>query len=963
MGKKKKKFMYEKSAYEEIIEDMEEEKRLKKIRKKQSKIKTIPITKFVSEKVIKKLRRVIDTNLTNIMDAYDKIEEIMLDTGDFETKSIGTNRLVFISKKEKYKKYIFKVAGDSHGLEANLKEYKMQWIDPKRMVKTYSMSDNKVIIVQERVYPFMHYKEYMEKYVDGVKDMLKHLEKKILLVDCQISNFKNFGKRDNGDIVLLDYGDTVPLPKCQTDEYLNANEEFEVSLRCKKINYGPNGKEHVCGGKLKYDEGYGHFICKKCNRLMRIAEAYRPAYCDMNVERILKGYKGTNDPMSFDLGDWAEYSKRFNVLTTDNNEAFNANDKGELQMTNIEQNTKTINGKACSQIKGYWIPNEFLEKPALSLKVVLVKKGTIKPSDFLKDLNLNPNDYKVYINDHTPNKDKRAPINTDRIDAIVDSIEKCINESLNDEGDSIYIPFSKIEFDDYKINQFTVRPIFKRMIQIPNIGHIVTKANGFEISKTPFVSANKDDTQDKEIDNTDNIEYVIFEGSESEIKCAVIEGSKYYIPEECVNDCMVNGKLKDKSEIKEILKKAGYKPKTLKIDQDENTTDTNAENYSNELIDDIKDEFDISDSDNMLIEEPTDVDDLNDTSEGAHDIEYYVGELKNSEFIKEFENSTKDDYKNYICNSIGEADFKVNLELVTNIMAKFIDISSLSRSDIVNIFTRMFDNVTIYSTPHVQDINDSTYKDSMFYIAFENYERMYMDDDVRDLIYWSKNINADPEYIEDIIMKLDDDEDVLSLFIGSLKLLSSHSDDNKSILKEVHSAVYDSIKTSIESIDTIYCKHLVTSKIMLYVDKIYKVVLKDFVLYKTYSYILSNKDYLKDELDDEYSGLYESLDEYIKNTAKIDIRHSSSKKRQDEQTDNQITLTNYDDAIDTKIVEDPTPPLDVNKNTENNSLESVLDNYFSRKYNEIIKILSDIDEKLFIISSKLDTIINTNRKE
>ena len=55
--------------------------------------------------------------------------------------------------------------------------------------------------------------------------MLAHLSKKILLVDCKMSNFKNFGIRDNGEVCLLDHGDTVPLKKCQDENIVNIDEE------------------------------------------------------------------------------------------------------------------------------------------------------------------------------------------------------------------------------------------------------------------------------------------------------------------------------------------------------------------------------------------------------------------------------------------------------------------------------------------------------------------------------------------------------------------------------------------------------------------------------------------------------------------------------------------------------------------------------------------------------------------
>ena len=167
--------------------------------------KKIPIEEFISEKKLDKILHIIEKS-DDVELNYDRIENIL---NDFKVKDLGTNRIVFLHKKDKYKNYIFKVAGDSHGIEANYREFYNGDLD-KRLTYSYSISNNGVFIVQERVDRMS--REDMKERKKDVRKMLEKLSDKILLVDCKLDNFKNFGIRKNGEVCLLDHGDTIPLP-------------------------------------------------------------------------------------------------------------------------------------------------------------------------------------------------------------------------------------------------------------------------------------------------------------------------------------------------------------------------------------------------------------------------------------------------------------------------------------------------------------------------------------------------------------------------------------------------------------------------------------------------------------------------------------------------------------------------------------------------------------------------------
>lgn len=362
---------------------------------KKEKYKKIPISEFISDKKLVKIKKIIDTS-ESVDVAYDRIELLLND--DFIVNGLGTNRLVLLHKKNKFKDLIFKVAGDSHGIEANYREFYNGDLD-KSLTFSYSISDDGLFIVQERVKVFDS--KMMNEKKKEVRKMLHNLSNKILLVDCKLSNFKNFGIRKNGDIVLLDHGDTVPLPNSQKSNIVNLDEESNVSLKCKKFKDASEkiSKLKPCGGKLEYSKDYDYLICKKCGAVMSVNDAYKEFYGDKNAKINIHNDFITS--LNFDPDKWSKTIKEYAKDTMSSVNKKNNKKEGEIKMKE-----KVIEDKKCTQLKGYWVPETVLNNPAYSMLINSVKLNKIKPKDFIKSIGLNPSTYAVRIEDHTPNKDR-----------------------------------------------------------------------------------------------------------------------------------------------------------------------------------------------------------------------------------------------------------------------------------------------------------------------------------------------------------------------------------------------------------------------------------------------------------------------------------------------------------------------------------------------------------------------------
>lgn len=514
---------------------------------KKNKYKKVPISEFISDKKLSKIKKIIDTSEC-VEVAYDRIETLLCD--NYKVLGLGTNRLILVCKKDKYKDLVFKVAGDSHGIEANYREFYNGDLD-KSLTFSYSISDDGLFVVQERVKVLDS--KSMDKYKKDVRKMLKHLSNKLLLVDCKMSNFRNFGIGKNGDIVLLDHGDTVPLPKSQTSNIVNIDEESNVSLRCKKFKDASDktSKLKPCGGKLEYSKNFEYLKCSRCGAIMSVNDAYKEFYGDKNAR--IDVHSDFIDGLNFDPDEWSKQIKAYAKDTMSSVNKNNINNEGECKMKE-----KMINGKKCTQMKGYWVPDEIFTNPMYAMLVNSVRLNKTKPKDFITQLGLDPNEYAVRIEDHTPNKNRAEW--KERIGVAVNEVLAIMKEHNENK---YAITYKEIEERcGFVIDGIEKeKEIFKRVIGGCNIDKFIYKRDRFvvivseeveldEATMKPSISVETNDVN-MNIDNsvTNDVDVNALLGiqtditqddiDDSEVKLVISSDFKagdFTINEECIND-------------------------------------------------------------------------------------------------------------------------------------------------------------------------------------------------------------------------------------------------------------------------------------------------------------------------------------------------------------------------------------------------------------------------------------------
>lgn len=546
----------------------------------------IPVSDFISDKKLERIMKFIES-AESTEDVYDRIESLLED--DFEVKDLGTNRIVLKSKKSKYKDLIFKVAGDSHGIEANFREFYNGDLD-KRLTFSYSISKNGVFVVQEKVKPFTS--KDMEEYKKDVREMLTHLSKKLLLVDCKVKNFKNFGLRSNGDVCLLDHGDTVPLPEYQGDKIINVNEESYVSLRCKGFKdpgETRSTKIKPCGGKLKYSKNFDYLECEKCGTRITVNDAYKEFYGDA---RISATGKNTSIDVDESFYQWRDKIREYCVQTMDEVENNSSNNQEEETIM-VE---KIIGGEKCIQLKGYWVP-EHLTKGVYAMNYSAAKCGNLAVAKLLEIGKLNPKDYVVTKDDHMARKAEIAEVaairsNTNPTNPVAvtstkrpkpdpntrKSFDEFASDALTiakeDIGNNAYVfvmfedVFGKTDPVDWLVKNvwFRIRDcedVERARYDIPNHRYqIEFKKNSRPKKPEPAAKVEKVEEKPKKKKMT-NDEWIL---SQPQFLvngvCCIIIG-EYYVPCELALFGM------NKDAIKTALKADGYQPKKFRTDNPE----------------------------------------------------------------------------------------------------------------------------------------------------------------------------------------------------------------------------------------------------------------------------------------------------------------------------------------------------------------------------------------------------------
>ena len=190
----------------------------------------------------------------DIEDNNDKAEMIKELLGpDFIELGTGTNRIALL-----HNSFVCKIALDYRGQVDNWTEFKRSMELPEYLVKAYEC--NMLILICEYV-NVMDQEQFMLNE-EGIKEILEDLSKAYIFDDIgfTLKNSYNWGYRDSGDIVVLDYG------------YLYPKKNQEAALSCPK-----------CKALLKYNENYTGFVCSNssCRTKYRIMDIRRRMNLDL----------------------------------------------------------------------------------------------------------------------------------------------------------------------------------------------------------------------------------------------------------------------------------------------------------------------------------------------------------------------------------------------------------------------------------------------------------------------------------------------------------------------------------------------------------------------------------------------------------------------------------------------------------------------------------------------------------
>lgn|GEM_PF-2363745 len=168
----------------------------------------------------------------------------------FQELGPGTNRLaVFIDG------YVFKIALDKDGKRDNLAEFSMSQELQPFVIKVYEC--NGLIIVTE--YVTVISKEEFMNSKDQIRETLSYLSEGYLLGDVgSISkNFVNWGFRDDGSLVILDFAYIYRV--------------LGNEMTCD----GLNKDDTICKEMLEYDENFNNLICPRCRKTYTFHEIRR----------------------------------------------------------------------------------------------------------------------------------------------------------------------------------------------------------------------------------------------------------------------------------------------------------------------------------------------------------------------------------------------------------------------------------------------------------------------------------------------------------------------------------------------------------------------------------------------------------------------------------------------------------------------------------------------------------------
>ena len=170
--------------------------------------------------------------MVSILDKYDI---------DYIELGPGTNRFAILIDG-----YVFKIAMDRYGVKDNWAEFAIAKELQPYVTKTYEC--NGLVVVAEYV-TVISKDEFIEKK-DNIRTILSYLAQGYLMGDVgSISkNFMNWGYRDDGQLVILDF---AYIYRIKGDEMICG---------------GLNSDGEQCMEFLEYDENFNKLTCPKCRK-------------------------------------------------------------------------------------------------------------------------------------------------------------------------------------------------------------------------------------------------------------------------------------------------------------------------------------------------------------------------------------------------------------------------------------------------------------------------------------------------------------------------------------------------------------------------------------------------------------------------------------------------------------------------------------------------------------------------
>ena len=203
-----------------------------------------PMLSYFTLMDIAELKKISETVL-NIKEKYAAILRVMNRRGFVMMKGGGgTNRRTYECSYDP--RIIAKVALDSDGQNATLRDFKTQNILKPFCTKVFETDPSGTLSIVERVVPIMT-KDEWAKYAGDIFEVMWYgiRNRDIGIEDAGDSRIKNWGYRNGFGPVILDFPCVYRLDPTKN--------------HCKKIING-----HVCGGTIDYDEGFNRIHCTEC---------------------------------------------------------------------------------------------------------------------------------------------------------------------------------------------------------------------------------------------------------------------------------------------------------------------------------------------------------------------------------------------------------------------------------------------------------------------------------------------------------------------------------------------------------------------------------------------------------------------------------------------------------------------------------------------------------------------------